>query len=87
MRKYSKKRAKQNLGYGTISYLYITEHPLCEACGSWPSCEIHHMKGRIGDNLTNTKFFLAVCRLCHIKIENNPAWAREQGYSLSRLSV
>lgn len=65
---------------------YLLEHPVCEVrgCGK-PSEQIHHERGRIGDLLTNDKYFLAVCAECHQKIERFPKWAKEQGYSQSRL--
>lgn len=47
--------------------------------------EVHHMKGREGALLNDTKYWLAVSREGHIRIENNPEWAKEMGYSLSRL--
>lgn len=48
--------------------------------------EVHHRKGRLGDLLTDTKYFLAVCGICHNKIELQPKWAKENGYSVSRLA-
>ena len=50
------------------------------------STDVHHMKGRIGPLLTDTKFFLAVCRSCHTWIEEHPKEAKELGYSISRSS-
>ncbi len=56
--------------------------------------EIHHVAGRIGfydekeiPLLIDTRFFLAVCREAHEQIEMNPVWAKENGYSESRLTV
>ena len=56
--------------------------------------EIHHVAGRVGcydekeiPLLIDTRFFLAVCREAHQQIENNPQWAKDQGYSESRLTV
>ena len=42
------------------------------------------MRGRLGDLLVDPRFFLGVCRRCHDRIELNPAWAHEMGYSVSR---
>ena len=47
--------------------------------------EVHHKKGRIGKLLTEISYFLGVCRECHSKIELEPIWAKENGYSLNRL--
>lgn len=75
-REYLKRRAK-----------YLQEHPVCQ-CGAigctGVATEIHHRKGR-GIWLLVVKFFLAVCRHCHDKIEAEPAWAKENGYSLDRV--
>jgi hypothetical protein len=45
------------------------------------------MKGRIGDLLTDRRYMLPVSDRGHKKIELNPDWAKEMGYSLSRLAV
>jgi hypothetical protein len=66
---------------------YLEEHPLCE-CGCGRHADvIHHKKGKSGKLLYNEKFFMAVAENpCHKNIEKHPAWAREMGYSVSRLS-
>lgn len=46
--------------------------------------DIHHMKGRSGSFLLNTDYWLAVSRKGHMKIELNPIWAKDFGYSISR---
>ena len=71
--------------YKKLAKTFITLHPKCAVKGCQrPSECIHHMKGRIGDLLTDTRYFLAVCLPCHQKIETHVSWAREMGYSLSR---
>ena len=49
--------------------------------------DIHHMRGKIGDLLTNTKYFLPVCRACHEFIESNPEIAKDLGFSKDRLTT
>lgn len=65
---------------------YMKIHSTCECrdCNR-AATEVHHMGGRIGDNLINANLFLAVCRMCHRYIEEHPAWAKEEGYSVDRL--
>lgn len=63
---------------------YLAEHFRCEVCGD-PAHEIHHRKGRSGDLLWDKRYFLSVDRKCHERIEQNPKWAYENGYSLLRL--
>ncbi len=63
---------------------FITAHPKCQVCGKPSEC-IHHKKGRIGENLMNRKTWIAVCIPCHSTIEANPAEAKANNYSESRL--
>jgi hypothetical protein len=41
---------------------------------------VHHRNRRHGSLLLLMSEWLAVCRLCHSRIHDNPAWAREMGY-------
>lgn len=61
---------------------YLEAHPHCAVCGH-PSQQVHHKAGRGALLLDETKW-LPVCGSCHQEITVNPAWAIEQGYSLSR---
>lgn len=71
--------------YKKVRKAYLTVHISCEVKGcNHVATEIHHQKGRIGDLLIDTNFFLAVCSEHHKKIELLPAWAKEKGYSISR---
>jgi predicted metal-binding protein len=38
----------------------------CEICGN-KATEIHHIKGRLGNNLLDIYNLIAVCRKCHEK--------------------
>lgn len=83
----SDKRAKQEREYASLRPLYLEEHPFCQVKGcSKLSNQIHHKAGRIGILLLLTDWWLAVCETCHDKIENEPKWAKAQGYSISRLA-
>lgn len=87
IRNRSKKRAAQEREYKELREMYLNMRPWCEVKGCHaPATEIHHMKGRIGELLTDVTWFLAVCRPHHIYIENHPIEAKKEGYSLSRLS-
>lgn len=86
IRKRSLKRAKKEREYDKVRAEYLSAHEFCEVCGWGEGLQIHHKKGRIGELLTDTRFFLAVCHTCHQKIELFPQWAKEKGYSLSRLT-
>lgn len=94
--KQSDKRGQEIHAYKVTREHYLNEHVRCEVKGcNQKATEIHHMKGRqgyadkqaIADQVTllcDARFFLAVCRDCHHKIERNPRWAKDQGYSKSR---
>ena len=81
---YNSKRSRQVTAYKKVRYDFLMANPICEVCGGMAT-EIHHVKGRMGELLINPDYFLAVCRKCHDNIESNPTWAKENGYSLSRL--
>lgn len=84
IRKVSIERGKENKAYMTLREVFLKDK-ICPITGQ-PATEVHHKKGRIGKLLCDVKYWLAVSREGHIKIENNPEWAKEQGYSLSRLA-
>ena len=87
-RRLSKKREIQVKEYhDQVKPAYLAAHPVCEVegCGR-KSVEVHHKKGKIGNLINDTRFFLATCRPDHEFIEEHPIWAKEKGYSLNRLS-
>ena len=77
--------------YRKVRTEFLRQHPLCQAkidqdCKK-VATDVHHMRGKVGEeDYLNQKYFLAVCRHCHGIIERSPAWARQNGFSLSRLS-
>jgi 2,3-bisphosphoglycerate-independent phosphoglycerate mutase len=84
----SKKQAKKNSDYSAISKQYKKENPICDAqikgiCTTL-TVDVHHKKGRIGELLTDTRYFLAVCRECHNHIETHPKFAFENNFSIRR---
>ncbi len=56
-------------------------------CTKEPVDEIHHMKGREGNLLLDTRFFKAACRHCHDIINVHSKAAIENGQSLSRHKI
>lgn len=83
--KQSKKRKADNSEYMKLKAEFMIGK-VCPIYPHLPVKDIHHTKGRTGDLLMNTDYWLAVSRKGHIKIELNPQWARENGYSLERLN-
>lgn len=91
--KKSKKRIAEDAVYSVLRKDFLKENPRCAVFPSLKSTEIHHMRKRRGfadehARLNNTplyldtRFFLAVSRIGHLKIENNPEWAYKMGYSI-----
>lgn len=96
----SDKMKKLLYQYGKIrkQFLSLPENQICPVTGQ-KATTVHHMAGRgkesFADDLArktetplliDTRFFLAVSMEGHRKIEENPNWAKEMGYSLDRLS-
>ena len=80
---------KANEIYKVEKAKYMKEHPFCEAgimckCQS-PSQDLHHRKGRTGELLYDSIYFLAVCREDHNWIEEHPKEAKKLGFSLNRI--
>ena len=84
----SDKRKKQNAEYQKVRIEFLNNNQVCQAklpiCTHWAT-EIHHQSGRIGDLLTDTNKFVAICRSCHTYIELHPEQAKEMGLSKNRL--
>lgn len=81
--KKSPKQKNREREYLKLRKEYLKNNKICEICKIAVATDMHHKKGRIGDNLF--KDFLAVCRNCHTFVEENPKIAKELGYSDSRL--
>lgn len=83
----SKKRIVQEREYNRKRRIFMEKNPVCqfENC-NLPSTECHHAKGRIGDLLTDERYFVALCHEHHTWVELNPLEAKEKGLSLSRLA-
>lgn len=47
---------------------------------------VHHKKGKIGALLNDTRYWVALSMDGHEYVEKHPVWAKENGYSLDRLT-
>lgn len=96
IKKISKKHQSLLQRYTKIrkEFLSQPENQYCPVTG-FKATEIHHMKGKIGyadewakefnvPLLIDERYFLAVHRSGHQRIELNPEWAKQKGYSLNR---
>ena len=89
IRKVSKKQAKRLTEYTVLRTKFLVEKNMtCERCGKVdPEIQLHHRRGRIGNNLLDVSTFMAVCYECHRWIELHPEESKLAGFSLSRLAV
>lgn len=81
--KVSKKRQSENKIYLELRKEFLKDKicPITKEIAT----EVHHQKGRIGKLFLDTRYWLAVSHEGHVKIESNPNWAIDNGYSLKRL--
>jgi len=85
IKKVSEKMNSRLVVYRNIRKQYLDSHVCCEVLGCYnPATDIHHKKGRENDLLVDTRYFMAICRLCHARIDTDPEWARSNGYTLRR---
>lgn len=74
--------------YKVLCRQFKEENPECQvkAIGcQFHTHDVHHMNGRGlmngHDYMNDVSTFLPVCRSCHVKIETNPRWAKDNGYT------
>ncbi|MDF3076162.1 MAG: hypothetical protein K0S09_51 [Sphingobacteriaceae bacterium] len=85
--KRSKKRAKQEREYAKLKAEYLKDRH-CEYPGCYSNeVTLHHSAGRVGNLLTDVRYFKALCWQHHSEVELNPLRAKELGLSKSRLDV
>jgi hypothetical protein len=86
----SQKRSKEERLYSAKRVLFLLDFPMCQAniqgvCKGQAS-EVHHKKGRIGNDLLDETNWLALCHNCHEYVERERTWAMEKGYSIKRIT-
>lgn len=99
IRKVSVKQDKLNKIYSKlrIEFLSLPENQICPITKQ-QTTDLHHRKGRKGfaddwarENniplIIDVRFFLALSREGHNKVENNPEWAYENGFSIRRNQI
>lgn len=80
LKKISAKRRSQSRLYEVVKRKFLLQNPRCQICTDRNSLDVHHRNHREGNLLILTSEWLAVCRPCHRRIHDHPAWARENGY-------
>lgn len=90
IKKVSTKQQLLNKAYSAQRKVYLKLHPICEVniegCAKIAT-SVHHQKGRIGSLLLDERFWFPTCLHCHAFLESHPEWAKEKGFSLSRLAI
>jgi len=97
LKKVSDKQKEKNEEYKAVRLEFLLEKDHCEVAGEgclapYPIINptevltVHHKAGRSGTFLTDKRYFLACCIVCHRKIEEFPKWAKDNGYSIPRLN-
>ena len=81
--KVSKKRREKSKEYNTLRAVFL-KGKRCAVFPEKQATEVHHKAGRTGKLYLDVRYWLAVSREGHRKIEENPEWAKEKGYSLER---
>ena len=79
----SKKLSAELIVYRDLREVFLKKNPICPVTKQ-KATQIHHKKGR-GKFLNVVEFWLAVSAEGHEKIEANPKWAKEMGYTLLRV--
>lgn len=67
----------------------LAENPKCEiltAQCTGTAQGLHHKKGR-GVHLLNKKFLIRACNACHRVLEDDPQFAIDNGFSVSRHKI
>jgi AMMECR1 domain-containing protein len=85
----SEKRRGEMDEYSKKRLAFLVIHMNCQAklvgC-TGIATDVHHSKGRTGDNYLNMSTWVALCRSCHSYVETHPEEAKELGLSKSRLN-
>lgn len=88
LRSRSSKRVMLDTEYSKLREKFLKEYNMCDAhlneCSTYAT-DIHHTAGR-GKYYLDITTWKALCRKCHMYIENHPNFAKEMGFSKDRLT-
>lgn len=76
----SVKMKKRMASYLLLKTTFLEQHPACAVMHYEPATEVHHVRGRAGELLLDTRHWLAVSAPGHRWIHSNPDAARSKGY-------
>lgn len=75
----AKRRAEMKI-YSKLRKEFLAANPKCAVFPSKQATDVHHLRGRAGKLYLCPDYWLAVSREGHHKINENPTWARENGF-------
>lgn len=94
IKKVSSKREAENQVYSQLRKVFLSkpENKWCPVMLQLKNKKVrattvHHAKGRRGKMLLNTKYWVALSMEGHDYVEKHPSWAKENGYSVNRLTI
>jgi hypothetical protein len=82
IKRISDKRKAKNALYKVAREIFLQKNRVCQVCNNRKSTEIHHTySGKDRDKyFLDESTWLAVDRICHNYIHDNPQWARKNNY-------
>ena len=87
LRRRSIAMSKRMKEYAKLKEQFLQDNPQCQVfpwiceCNQFrPATQIHHIRGRAGSLLLDTRFWMAVSQEGHEFIHKNPELARKHGY-------
>lgn len=77
MKQISERRKEKSKTCRKLRLDFLISNPECCICKD-RSVDVHHSKRR-GKHYLAVEFFKPLCRSCHRKCHDNPAWGKEMG--------
>jgi len=77
LRRVSPRRAAERAIYHQLRTPFLSLNPWCAVCGKMAK-HVHHSRYTSNKMLNIVRWWVPVCRKCHRRIHDNPAWARTQ---------
>ena len=78
MKRISDRQRQRLKEYAVARGRFMQDNPNCKSCG-FKATELHHLRGRVASLLTDTRYFVSLCRSCHSFAHNYPNEARKIG--------
>lgn len=82
---FSAKKLEELKVYRKLRDDYLKANPICAKCGTKNNLTLHHVKDRLGSNLTDVSNFMTLCLPCHQWVTEHTNEAIKQGFAKSRL--